>query len=51
MLISYLYKTLFSLATTPLFYVSVFLVKKNWKLSLAESFIKHRQKAQPTSFI
>lgn len=32
MLISYLYKTTFSFANTPLFYMCVFLVKANWKL-------------------
>jgi uncharacterized integral membrane protein (TIGR00697 family) len=33
MLFSYLYKAVFSLALTPLFYFSVYLVKGNWKNS------------------
>lgn len=32
MLFSYTYKTAFSIANTPLFYLSVFIVKKNWQL-------------------
>ena len=33
MFFSYFYKAFFSLAATPLFYLCVFLVKANWKLS------------------
>lgn len=31
--ISYAYKAFFSFASTPLFYLSVYLLKKNWKIS------------------
>ena len=43
MLISYLYKALVSIANTPLFYLTVFLVKTNWKLPILESPIKQNQ--------
>lgn len=42
MFISYIYKALFSIASTPLFYLCVFLVKTNWKLSILQSPIQPR---------
>lgn len=40
MLFSYIYKALFSIVNTPLLYLSVFLVKTKWKLSILEPPIK-----------
>lgn len=41
-LITYAYKTLLSFACTPLFYLSVFLVKTNWKLPKFENSFQNQ---------
>jgi len=39
MLISYMYKALFSFAITPLFYLAVFLVKTNWNFKYRQGVV------------
>lgn len=43
MFLSYTYKAVFNIATTPLFYLSVFLVKTNWRVPILDPSIEPSQ--------